>query len=243
MKYLLTIVCLFSFFFSEAQLSTYVKNGDKTMRFALFHGKMTNQWSQKVENEKFSAIVFDLSNSRSTFGKFKFQSSHRYKILGDIIALLYTDPGLSEKPTPGTPVITSVLGWHNYGISLLSTKHFQFSTGGHIGDYFYGVEGLHLSNRKSPENTSGTMNYYGGAGPLVFVDVALFNSGIFFHYEGSYAFTFGETPVLPDVQPKILNQMFELRWSNWYLNLEIVNGLNTTGNRIVRRQFGIGLSI
>ncbi|HNP19683.1 MAG TPA: hypothetical protein PKL31_14695 [Fulvivirga sp.] len=243
MKYLITIVYILSFFFCQAQFSKYPNKGEKVMRFAVFHGKITNEWSQKVENESHSAFVIDIGNSRSTFGNFKFQSSHRYKILGDVISMLYTEPGYSEKPTPGTPVITSVVGWHNYGISLYSTNYFQLSVGGHLGDYFYGIEGLHESNRKSPENTSGTINYYGGVGPVLFVDLALFDSGLFFHYEGSYAFTFGETPVLPDVQPKILNQMFELRWNNLYLNLEIVNGLNTTGNRIVRRQLGIGISI
>ncbi|MFZ1806214.1 MAG: hypothetical protein WAU36_03275 [Cyclobacteriaceae bacterium] len=223
---------------SNAQLSE-VKTDGKIFRTALYYGKMTNEWSGKIENEKFSAIVFDISYSRSTYGNFKFQSSHRYKILGDVIALLYTKPGIAEKPTPGTPTLTSVIGWHNYGLSLVSTQYVQFSAGGHIGDYFYGVEGLH-SSRKAVENTSGTIYYYGGFGPLAMVDVSIPGTPLVLHYEGSYAFTFGEKPVSPDQQPEILNQMFELRLDKVFFNLEIVSGLNDWSNRIKRQQFGIG---
>lgn len=226
-----------------AQLSSYSLDGSKTMRLSLFQGKLTNEWTMKIENESHSAFVIDVSNSRTTIGAFKYQASHRYKFLGDIISVLYTPPGLAEKPNPGTPSLTSVFGWHNWGMSFISTKYIQVSAGVHLGDYFYGVEGLHPSDRKAIENTSGTINYYGGAGPALIVDVALFDSGVFFHYEGSYAFTFGETPVFPDQKPEMLNQIFELRYNRAFLNFELVNGLNNTGNRIVRRQIGLGLSI
>lgn len=237
------VLCLTIAFFlfqtkSHAQLSELERKG-KIFRTALYYGKMTNEWSGKMENEEFSAIVLDISYSRSAYANFKFQSSHRYKILGDVMALLYTQPGIGKKPTPGTPTLTSILGWHNYGLSLVSTKYVQFSAGGHIGDYFYGVEGLHTS-RKSVENTSGTIYYYGGFGPLAIIDINVPGTPLVLHYEGSYAFTFGEKPVAPDQQPEILNQMFELRYNKVFLNLEIVNGLNDWGNRIKRQQFGIG---
>ena len=222
-----------------AQLNEVGSEG-KTFRTALYYGKMTNEWSGKIENEEYSAFVLDISYSRSTYGNFKFQSSHRYKILGDVMALLYTKPGIAEKPEPGTPAITSVFGWHNYGLSLYASKYFQLSAGGHIGDYFYGVEGLHNS-RRSDKNTSGTVYYYGGYGPLAILDVNIPGTNVILHYEGSYAFTFGEKPVAPDQQPEILNQMFELRYKRMFINLEIVNGLNDWGNRIKRQQFGIGV--
>lgn len=234
----LAVISLFLHTPTYAQLSE-IKTDGKTFRTALYYGKMTNEWSGKIENEKFSAFVLDISYSRSTYSNFKFQSSHRYKILGDVMALLYTKPGLAEKPAPGTPTLTSIFGWHNYGLSLVSTKYIQFSAGGHIGDYFYGVEGLHTS-RKSEQNTSGTIYYYGGYGPLAIIDINFPGTPMVLHYEGSYAFTFGEKPVAPDQQPEILNQMFELRYNKVFLNLEIVNGLNDWGNRIKRQQFGIG---
>ncbi len=228
---------------SYAQLSSYSLSGKKTFRTAIYYGKMSNQWSQKVEDVSYGTVVVDIGNTRSTYAPFSFQSSHRYKIIGDIIALLYTPPGLSDKPEPGTPIITSVIGWHNYALSLYSKKYLQLSLGGHIGDYYYGIEGLSTANRKSPDNTSGTMYYYGGGGPLLIADLALFNSGIIFHYEGAYAFTFGEKPVAPDVKPNILNQTFELRLEKLYVCFELVKGLNTTGNRIERYQIGLGFSM
>lgn len=236
-------ICLtLGFLFKQSdgwtQLSEAYTDG-KIFRTALYYGKMTNEWSGKIESETFDAVVLDISFSRSQYSNFKFQSSHRYKILGDVMALLYTKPGIAEKPNPGTPTLSSVFGWHNYALSLVSTKYIQFSAGGHIGDYYYGVEGLHTS-RKSDKNTSGTIYYYGGYGPLAIVDLSIPGTSMVLHYEGSYAFTFGEQPVAPDQQPEILNQMFELRYNKIFLNLEIVNGLNDWGNRIKRQQLGIG---
>ncbi len=245
MKKITLVIALFlGIGVAKAQLSEYPLDGDKTMRFALFYGSLTNQWSGKIENESFSTVVFDFSNSRSTFGSFKFQSSHRYKILGDVISILYSGNGIGEKPDPGTPNLTSVFGWHNYAVSALSTPYFQLSVGGHIGDYFYGIEGLHNS-RRSDKNTSGTTYYYGGYGPVAMMDIAVGKTGVWLHYEGAYAFTFGEYPRLntPDQRPHILNQTFEVRWRQVFFNVEMVYGLNNYGNRIQRQQFGIGVSI
>jgi hypothetical protein len=238
------LVCCLPFRSAVAQLSNYEFDGEKAMRFALFYGSMTNQWSGKIEDEKFSTVVIDLSTARSTFGSFKYQASHRYKILGDIISVLYSGNGIAEKPDPGTPTLTSIFGWHNFAISPLHTSHFQLSAGGHIGDYFYGIEGLH-SDRKSDKNTSGTIYYYGGYGPVLMADVALGSSELLFHYEGAYVFTFGNEPIegLPDQKPNILNQTFELRFRRMFLNMEVVYGLNDWGNRIKRQQFGVGISI
>ncbi|MDN4164546.1 hypothetical protein QWY31_03480 [Cytophagales bacterium LB-30] len=228
---------------SYAQLSTYQFDGQKVMRLALFYGSLTNEWSGKIEDESHSTVVFDWSRTRSTFGWGKYQASHRFKILGDVISSLYTG-GILHKTPPGTPYLSSFLGWHNFALSALYTKHAQVSLGLHAGDYLYGIHGLH-PDRDSDQNTSGTRYYYGGFGPAWMADVALGKSGFFIHYEGSYAFTVGEEPlaVAPDVKPRILNQMFELRFRKLFFNVEVVYGLNDWGNRIKRQQFGIGVQI
>ncbi|WP_421872000.1 hypothetical protein [Marinoscillum sp.] len=226
-----------------AQLSAYPLAGVKTNRFALFYGSLTNEWSGKIENEKHSTVVFDWSQSKSTFGWGKYQNSHRYKILGDIISVLYTG-GILEKTEPGTPYLTNLVGWHNFAFSALYNDYFQLSLGLHAGDYLYGIEGLH-TDKDSDQNTSGTRYYYGAAGPAWMADAAIGNTGFWLHYEGSYAFTFGKEPleVAPDVKPNILNQTFEVRWRKVFVNAEIVYGLNDWGNRIKRQQYGIGIHI
>ena len=244
MKSILTLLLLVLAYSMNAQLKNYTFDGEGTMRFAVFYGKMTNEWSGKIEDETFGTVVIDYGNSKSTFGWGKYQNSHRYKILGDVISVLYAGNGLAEKPNIGTPTLTSIFGWHNFAFSAFYTNYVQLSAGAHIGDYFYGVEGIHTS-RKSDQNTSGTIYYYGGVGPVVMADVSMFDSGVFLHYEGAYAFTWGEEPRpgYPDQKPNILNQMFELRFARMFFNVEVVYGLNDYGNRIKRQQFGIGISL
>lgn len=240
-----TLLLLFSLLSlgTHAQLSTYPLAGQKTNRFALYYGSLTNEWSGKIEDEKHSTVVFDWSQSKSTFGWGKYQNSHRYKILGDIISVLYTG-GIMGKTEPGTPYLTNLIGWHNFAFSALYNDYFQLSLGLHAGDYMYGIEGLH-SDKDSDKNTSGTRYYYGAVGPAWMADAAIGNTGFWLHYEGSYAFTFGKEPleVAPDVKPNMLNQTFELRWRQVFFNAEVVYGLNDWGNRIKRQQFGIGVHI
>lgn len=244
MKYTIVLVMGLSLSLSGyAQLSTYSLNGKKAMRYALFYGSLTNEWSGKIENESHSTVVFDWSISRSTSGWGKYQASHRFKVLGDIISVLYTGGILHETPT-GTPYLSSFIGWHNFAFSAFHSKYAQLSLGLHAGDYLYGIEGIH-TDRHSDQNTSGTTYYYGAVGPAWMADVALGKSGVFLHYEGSYAFVFGPEPlaVAPDVKPNILNQTFELRYHKLFFNVEVVYGLNDWGNRIQRQQFGIGVQI
>lgn len=244
MKYLIaTITGICLTLSAYAQLSSYKMDGKKTMRFALYYGSLTNEWSGKNENESLSTVVFDWSQSRSKFGWGKYQSSHRYKILGDIISVLYNGGILHETPA-GTPYLTNLIGWHNYAFSVLYNDYVMVSAGVHAGDYLYGIEGLH-SDKDSDKNTSGTRYYYGAVGPSWMADAAIGKTGFWLHYEGAYAFTFGKAPleVAPDVKPNILNQTFELRWRKMFVNAEIVYGLNDWGNRIKRQQFGIGVHI
>lgn len=243
MKYPISILLLLICLSTQAQLSAYPLAGQKTQRFALFYGKLTNEWSGKVEDESLGTVVFDWSQSKSTFGWGKYQNSHRYKILGDVISTLYNG-GILHKTPAGTPYLTNLVGWHNFAFSALYNKHAMLSAGFHAGDYMYGIEGLH-TDKDSDKNTSGTRYYYGAVGPAWMADVALGNTGIWLHYEGSYAFTFGKEPleVAPDVKPKILNQTFELRWRKVFFNAEIVYGMNDWGNRIKRQQYGVGIHI
>ena len=240
-----TLLLLFSLLSigAQAQLSAYPLAGQKTNRFALYYGSLTNEWSGKIEDEKHSTVVFDWSQSKSTFGWGKYQNSHRYKILGDIISVLYTG-GIMGKTEPGTPYLTNLIGWHNFAFSALYNDYFQLSLGLHAGDYMYGIEGLH-SDKDSDKNTSGTRYYYGAVGPAWMADAAIGKTGFWLHYEGAYAFTFGKEPleVAPDVKPNMLNQTFELRWRQVFFNVEVVYGLNDWGNRIKRQQFGIGVHI
>jgi len=243
MKHLLILLGFCLSLSGYAQLSEYPLNGEKTQRFALFYGTLTNEWSGKVEDVSHSTVVIDWSQSKSTFGWGKYQNSHRYKILGDIISVLYTGGILHETET-GTPYLSNLLGWHNFAFSALYTEYAQVSLGLHAGDYLYGIEGIN-NDKDSDQNTSGTRYYYGAAGPAWMADLAMGKSGFWLHYEGSYAFTFGKEPleVAPDVKPRILNQSFELRWRQLFINTEIVYGLNDWGNRIKRQQYGIGIQI
>lgn len=243
-RYVPMVILLVASFVGRAQLTEYPLNEEKTMRFALYYGSLTNEWSGKVEDESHSTVVFDWSQSKSTFGWGKYQNSHRYKILGDVISILYSGQGILGKTEAGTPYLSNLVGWHNFAFSALYTEYAQLSLGVHAGDYWYGIEGLH-TDRDSDKNTSGTNYYYGAVGPAWMADVAVGRTGFWLHYEGSYAFTFGKEPLegTPDVKPNILNQMFELRWRQVFFNAEVVYGLNDWGNRIKRQQFGIGVSI
>ena len=223
-----------------AQLSEYNLDGSKAFRIALYGGNVRNQWSLADPSVSFSTVLIDISSARSTFAPLKLQSSHRYKFLGDIVSLIYS--GSIINPEDGTPSLTSFAGWHNFTLSVLSTQHVQVALGGHAGDYFYGVEGV-SPHRVNEQNTNGSTYYYVGVGPAMIMDFSLGTTGFFLHYEGSYAYTFGETPLAPDMRPNVINQSIDLRRKNLFLNLELVKGLNPTGNRIARRQLGVGISI
>ncbi|HCX22062.1 MAG: hypothetical protein CMB80_19405 [Flammeovirgaceae bacterium] len=229
---------------SQAQLSDYPLDGEKTMRFALYYGAITNEWSGKIEDEKSSTVVFDWSQSRSTFGWGKYQNSHRYKIFGDVISMLYSGAGISGKPAAGTPILTSIFGWHNFAFSAFHSDYLQLSLGLHAGDYWYGIEPITI-HKRSEQNTSGSRYYYGATGPAWMADVAIGNTGFWVHYEGAYAFLWGGQPEPDslDVKPDILNQTFEVRWRQLFVTAEIVYGMNDWGNRIKRQQFGFGISI
>ena len=243
MKYTLAL-CYFFFSVSTllAQLSNFENNEVNTMRFALYYGIVDNAWSQKVDDIQLSNVLIDYSRARSNFSSFRLQSSHRYKILGDIVSLIYTKNGL-EETTPGTPILTNLVGWHNFTWSIVSQKYMQIAIGGHLGDYFYGIEGEY-TKRINENNTTGSTYYHVAAGPALIADLALGASGLFLHYEGAFGKRIiGETPLAPDQLPDFMNHTFDLRYKKMFFNFERVYGLNKTGNRSVRSQFGIGVAI
>ncbi|MEL7146957.1 MAG: hypothetical protein AAFO69_11350 [Bacteroidota bacterium] len=230
-----------------AQLSDYALDDETALRVFFYQGIVTNSWDGKTTDDLVvSRWGVHIGFAKSNFDLGKIQRSHRLPIMGDLLIPALIDPLVNNgtlEGQDGNPILSSLVGWHNYAVSFLSNDKLQIAAGAHLGDYLYGVDPIE-SERYDDRNVDGSMYHYWTAGPAVIADLHLGVAGLMLHYEGAYAFTFGKEPHDPelDQKPTLINQTLELRWKKVFLNLELVNGLNTTGNKLNRTQVGLGIS-
>ncbi|NIJ44176.1 hypothetical protein FHR24_000615 [Wenyingzhuangia heitensis] len=237
---LLLFLCISSLK-TNAQLSNSFYDDNSVWQVSAIYAKAENTWSDKTYDRYVAMYSADLSFYKSNFKAGGFQRSYRTKLsdfVPQLISPLFKESRDQLFNKSGLPVLTSLMGWYNFGWAVVSKDHVQFSVGGHLGGYTHGIE-----LESQDENNIGDSYPFLSGGPAVFLDINLL-FGLELHYEGAYAFSYMLDPdkTVPDGEtPTFLNQNLQLRKNRWFLSFELVNGLVEIGNSIQRSQIGIGV--
>ncbi|MBX2966608.1 MAG: hypothetical protein KF845_10710 [Cyclobacteriaceae bacterium] len=186
---------------------------------------------------------------RSNFEKGGWNRSHRVKLFGDFFAMCIQmlrgefDWAYQED---FTTEVNTFLGWHNWGVTAVSTDKLNVAAGFHLGDYMYYYYGG--GKKKEPDFVLNPAGYYMGAGPAFIVDYRLGSLPLLLHYEGAAAYGFRVGDVSGQVKteyadPFFLNNLLEIRSDfKLYAGFEYVTLINRgdVSNRGQRFEIKLG---
>lgn len=227
---------------TDAQLSKSYYNDNTVWQVSPIFAKAENKWEDKAYDRYVTMYSVDIAWYESSFRYGGLQTSARLKLISDffpqLISPLFEESRDQLLNKSGLPVLTSLLGWYNFGWAVVSTNHIQLALGVHLGGYTCGIE----VESQDEDTAIGDSYPYVAGGPAVFFDINL-PLTIELHYEGSYAYSYMINPdkeVPEGEQPAFLNQTLQLRKNRWFISAEMVNGIVETGNKIQRTQIGIG---
>lgn len=192
-----------------------------------------NNAERKGEQVGRSYFAPELDFYKSSFEKGEWNRSHRVKLFGDFFAMCVQwvrgEFDWAYKQDFTTEVNT-FLGWHNWGITAVSTNKLNIAAGFHLGDYMYYYYGT--GKKKEPDFVFNPAGYYMAGGPAVIVDYRLNNLPLVLHYEGAAAYGLRVADVPGQVKteypdPFFVNNLLEIRSDfKLYAGFEYVTMIN-----------------
>jgi hypothetical protein len=200
MKYLLTILLIFTLERSYAQLDGY-SFVDEGMIFKLFEPRYL--FINTLDVPPDSALnakgftVRSFTMERVTFDQFGYQASHRFSLISEAlsaIAISMIKGGDFDwaYQRHSTEISGYILGWHNHVVNVVSLEDVNVAVGGHWGDYFLAYSPYTPGSDPRSNLAFGTVRepagWYGALGPVLMLDYNLLDV-VNLHFEGSYAFT------------------------------------------------------